>query len=138
MWLLQGSGGMRLTLAYAHHVWDTSLRMHGNACVQEEARALFREQVYPDLVTSHKPTRAARGSAAADTYNAIVAPMAEKLLSEAFGADGAKLEARTLALHSNGISQKLAARTQGLIDQRDLARLSPWLAGYSRESGAAV
>jgi hypothetical protein len=107
-------------------------------CLQEEARGLFRQQVWPDLVANHWPSRAARKAPGALPLNALASEAAEKLLGAAFGPDGAKLELRTLVASSEKIRAGLAARTEDYRGRRDLSRLSPWLAKYAGSAGACT
>lgn len=92
--------------------------------------------MWPDLVSRHKVARGEkqRRNPPAQTYNALAAPVAEKALGEAFGADGVKLDAASLSRHTRAVSERLgkAALYEG---RRDLARLSPWLAEYSADAG---
>ena len=91
--------------------------------------------MYPDLVTNHLISRADRSSAAAATYNAQCAGDAEKELVAACGADGAKLDAGSLAAAHQKLSAALDKRTRGWTGRRDLAKLSPWMADYSAAAG---
>lgn len=110
----------------------------GCGSTQEDARRLYRDEVWPDLVERHTVSRADRKSAAAATYNAIAAPAAEKALVQAFGAkDGAKLEAQSLSKHARAVSEALG-KVAAYEGRRDLSRLSPWLASYSADTGEAA
>ncbi len=61
---------------------------------QAEAKRLYKEEVYPDMLGRHLVDRSARNSPAAATYNAAAAAKADNVFREAFGPEGSKLDTR--------------------------------------------
>lgn len=70
---------------YAHVSWHADLVWE-----QVEAVRLYATEVFPDMISRHKVDR----GTPAHTYNARFAANVDMAFKEAFGPDGAKLDAR--------------------------------------------
>ena len=65
--------------------------------MQADAAALFRDEVYPDIIGRHERSRARSEAGAVPTVNAIVAQKHGRAVREAFGADGAQLRGMSVS-----------------------------------------
>jgi hypothetical protein len=64
---------------------------------QADAAALFKEEVYPDIIGRHERSRARSEAGAVPTVNAIVAQKHGRAVRDAFGADGAQLRGMSVS-----------------------------------------
>ena len=64
---------------------------------QADAAALFKQEVWPDIIGRHERSRARSEAGAVPTVNAIVAQKHGRAVREAFGADGAQLRGMSVS-----------------------------------------
>ncbi|KAL3131372.1 hypothetical protein ABBQ38_007687 [Trebouxia sp. C0009 RCD-2024] len=112
---------------------------------QAAARALYKDAVYPDMITRHirggrAASRASGSKGPPATVNSAFAAKWTSKFKDAFGSEGEKisgLSLREFDLQCARLAQGIKQETDQVTGKRDLSRLSPWFENFSQHAATA-